>query len=210
MRRLSIPLSVQQSGEPAYHIGTVQPPTVNGKSVFVTGFEGQRKPNGEAVNIHDALDNLWAEWRKAVPTPDSDSEFVAWLVAEKGWKEVPAIDGHTFETWEDGGRKMIKAEVHSDDYKATADFDATRWFEQASDEEILELAACDWGGDYPADDVARWFEDEDSEVERVFDYVDTAGLGFECHVEVADAMDWVKANRPELAKASQAQGHTEA
>jgi hypothetical protein len=100
MRRPAISLSVQQSGEPAYHIGTVQPPTINGKPVYTAASEflGKRSPEGKPVNVHDALDDLWAEWREAVPHPDCDSEFVAWLVAEKGWKEVPAIDGHTFET----------------------------------------------------------------------------------------------------------------
>lgn len=99
MTRLSISLSVQQSGEDAYYIGTVSPPTVNGKPIYARGdsFQGQRTPDGRPVNVHDALDDLWAEWREVVPQPDCDSEFVAWLVAEKGWKEVPAIEEHTFE-----------------------------------------------------------------------------------------------------------------
>ena len=42
---------------------------------------------------------------------------------------------------------MIRAEVHSDDYAATAKFDAAPWFEQATDEAIEQLAKCDYGGD---------------------------------------------------------------
>jgi len=41
---------------------------------------------------------------------------------------------------------MIRAEAHSDDYKATAKFEATPWFAQASEESILQLARQEWGG----------------------------------------------------------------
>ena len=66
---------------------------------------------------------------------------------------------------------MINAEVHSDDRAVDADFDATLWFEQASDDEIMELEYSGWGGDYPADAVAQFFEDANSEVADVFKHV---------------------------------------
>jgi len=50
---------------------------------------------------------------------------------------------------------MIRAEVHSDDYVRQVKFDATKWFESASDQEIINLINCDFGGDYPADSVAE-------------------------------------------------------
>lgn len=100
---------------------------------------------------------------------------------------------------------MIKAECHSDDYVACATFDATPWFEQASDEEIRALAECDWGGDQPADGVAVFIQDKDPKVGRLFDYLSFEPkmghepVGFECHVDVADARRWLDANRPALA-----------
>lgn len=101
----------------------------------------------------------------------------------------------------------IPAEVHSDDYAAEARFDATPWFEQASDQEILDLAGCEWGGDYPADAVARFFEQRDSGVDRVFTYLSfqppmsytSDAVGFECHVDALAALDWLRVHRPSVA-----------
>ncbi len=96
---------------------------------------------------------------------------------------------------------MIQAKVHSDDWAAEATFDATPYFEQAGDEELKELAECDYGGDNAADDVARFFEDTDEGVAFVFKYLDArGGQGFECHVDVKQAEAWIRANRPGLAK----------
>ena len=92
----------------------------------------------------------------------------------------------------------IPAEVHSDDFVYETSFDALPWFEQASDDEIVELAECEWGGDYPADDVARHFEDSDTDVAAVFNYAARTDNGFECHVEEEPAIKWLKANKPEL------------
>ena len=77
---MTITLMVQQSDEEAYIIGTVTPPAT--------------LPDDDT---DAALDELWAEWREAEPTPDADSEFVAWLVA-KGWREVESHGQHTFHT----------------------------------------------------------------------------------------------------------------
>ena len=96
-----VTIRVQQSGEEAYDIGIVCPPTVNGKPVYVDddGFLGKRSPEGVAINIHDALDDLWAEWREEVPFPDTDSEFVEWLVEQKGWTEPDQqVCAHVIET----------------------------------------------------------------------------------------------------------------
>lgn len=98
---------------------------------------------------------------------------------------------------------MIRAEAHSDDMAATARFDATPWFEQASDLAIFALFACELGGDYPADQVALFFDDTPGydAVTDMYKYISAArgvgqGIGFECHVYEPDAMAWVLANRP--------------
>lgn len=97
---------------------------------------------------------------------------------------------------------MIRAEVHDDEFRTSARFDATLWFEQASDEEILELAKIDWRGDYQADAVAEFFEGHDvgtpDTVEDVFKAVNVLDTGYECSVEPEDAVRWVQANRPHL------------
>lgn len=101
---------------------------------------------------------------------------------------------------------MIRAEVHSDDHVFKADFDATKWFEQASDEEIIALILCGFGGDYPADAVAHFMAEHDSNVARVFQYLefgpkmpDGDTVGFECHVSDSDASMWIQKHKPELA-----------
>src|SRR5438874_11870052 len=98
---------------------------------------------------------------------------------------------------------QIPAECHSDDLVHEIRFDALAWFEQASDEEILGLAACGWGGDYPADAVAYFFADTDPGVGLLFDYLhrvrDRPGApGFECRVEPRAAARWVRSRRPHL------------
>lgn len=94
---------------------------------------------------------------------------------------------------------VIPAECHSDDGHVEVDFDAEPYFRQADDLEIVQLALCGWGGDYPADWVADHFRDDNPEVKRMFEYIEIHGeQGFECHVEEAGAVAWIKANRPDL------------
>ena len=102
---------------------------------------------------------------------------------------------------------MIGATCHSDDRVIEVDFDATKWFEEATDEDILELSDCGWGGDYPADSVAIFMADHNPEIESMFRYLEYISQrlskedesGFECHVDDADAKAWIKTNRPQLA-----------
>ncbi len=101
----------------------------------------------------------------------------------------------------------IPAECHSDDGRYEAVFDARPWFEQASDAEILALADVGWGGDYAADAVARFLEDQDADLDRVFDYLSRGPtlangnpVGFECHVEPEPALRWLREHRPPLAQ----------
>jgi hypothetical protein len=75
------------SDQEEYYLGSVEPPKVNGIPIYTSDeeFLGKWSPAGKPINIHDALNDLWAEWREAVEEPDSDSEFVDWLVDKKGW-----------------------------------------------------------------------------------------------------------------------------
>jgi|KBSMisStaDraftv2_1062788.scaffolds.fasta_scaffold03160_22 hypothetical protein len=99
---------------------------------------------------------------------------------------------------------MITAKVHSDDYLVEITFDATEWFDQAPGFEIEDLAACEWGGDQPADYVTFFYDE--TKTKRLFDYLSlnpTMGfkndpVGFECHVDETEAMNWLKQNRNEV------------
>lgn len=97
----------------------------------------------------------------------------------------------------------VQAETHSDDYRFEINFDAEPWFQQASDEEIINLLACGFRGDYPADAVALYFEDSNLLIRNMLAYcLSTKDLrqsvGFECVVDPEDAMRWVKTQRPAL------------
>jgi len=70
-----------------YYIGSACVPEVNGKPIYTSddGFLDKRTPDGKPVNVHNVVDDLWSEWRKEVEHPDTDSEFIDWLVKEHGW-----------------------------------------------------------------------------------------------------------------------------
>jgi hypothetical protein len=93
--------------------------------------------------------------------------------------------------------QMIKAEVHDDNHQNKVNFDATPWFVGATDEEIQDLAECDWGGDYPADAVAEMIANVDPKVNNVLEFK-SHDVGFECHVDGDSAIEWIKNNRPHL------------
>lgn len=98
---------------------------------------------------------------------------------------------------------MIKAECHSDDYEVEVSFDATPWFERASTGELFDLARCEYGGDYPADCIALYVAEEQSDegVKEMFAYLNRAHhrrepVGYECHVDPEDAEVWLAEHRP--------------
>jgi hypothetical protein len=99
---------------------------------------------------------------------------------------------------------VIEAEAHSDDYNVQISFDATAWFEEADDESIIDLAECGWGGDYPADEVAQYFEE--TFTKRLFTYLSFSPtmpwsgdtVGFECNVQAEQALVWIASRRPHL------------
>lgn len=98
---------------------------------------------------------------------------------------------------------MIPSYCHSDDRRITVDFDATPWFEQSTDDQITDLAGCNFCCDYPADEVAIWMSDRNPQVAKMFLYIEAATTkrhseGFECHVDEKSATAWVKTHRPYL------------
>lgn len=112
----------------------------------------------------------------------------------------------------EAGSPTITAQCHSDDYAVAVGYDeetyapeyrtgvdVTAYFEQVSDDDILALASCGFGGDYPADAVAQWAAERDPRVQALFDYIATrSDQGFECYVDAQSVMAWVRARRPHL------------
>jgi hypothetical protein len=101
---------------------------------------------------------------------------------------------------------MIRAEVHSDDRCIEVEFDATEWFKKAKGRDILRLAQCGWGGDYPADEVAIRQAEKNGEIAHMFRYLEDISddpakkdqSGFECHVNPDDAMTWIRKHKAGL------------
>jgi len=97
---------------------------------------------------------------------------------------------------------LIKAECHSDDHASEVEFDAVRWFENASETEILNVAAEDWKFGYATDEIAMDEAEHNENVTAMFAYIEVRGkvetMGFGCSVDSNDAMRWLKENRPEV------------
>lgn len=102
-------------------------------------------------------------------------------------------------------RARIRAEAHSDDFAVEVEFNALQWFEQASQQDILALCECEWGGDYPADRVAEFMAEHDTMLESMFEHIFVYNeshkdhIGYECHVNSEDALRWLKDRMPDLA-----------
>lgn len=98
----------------------------------------------------------------------------------------------------------VTANIHSDDRVFGTEFDAGRWFLNASDKEILELAMDGWAHDYAADAVALTSRAWDDNVDEVLTYVGSMNqarslsgdsMGFEVWVDESMAMCFLRAFR---------------
>ena len=92
----------------------------------------------------------------------------------------------------------VLAEMRSDDEHVRLDTDVTAWLAEATDDQIVDLAACGFGGDYAADDVAYGLADEQQPVAAMLDHARSNDVGFEVHVDQQAATQWILANRRHL------------
>lgn len=111
------------------------------------------------------------------------------LAAYQHWQEARSTPG-------------VKAEAWSDDGVVKVIFNAALWLNQASDEDILNLARIGWGRDFQADRVAEYFSHV-PEMKVLFDYLaclqrTDKDCGFECHVDQGTAVAWLGEHRPSL------------
>ena len=97
---------------------------------------------------------------------------------------------------------MISASCHSDDRRVEVSFDATFWFQQASDQELTDLAECSFRGDYASDAVAIFMAGKNKKGAGMFTHIEIMGqresMGFECNVNANEAMDWSRRRHPHL------------
>jgi hypothetical protein len=152
-------------------------------------LEAEMDLEGDSIReLFERADAIWQEIKDRTRPANADNPGCSCGMADHG---APGHDSH------------ISAEAHSDNHASEVRFNAAPFFEQASDEEILALAKCDWGGDYPADRVAEFMADGCADLRDMFRYVEAAhkvkDMGFECHVDEDDAMRWLDQNWPELA-----------
>jgi hypothetical protein len=98
----------------------------------------------------------------------------------------------------------IPAEAHSDDHVIEIEFDAVDYIKNADVETLQALIYCGWGGDYPGDYVAKYYEE--GVLKPLFNYLDSIKdihskkdqRGFECYVDGYQAQKWLAANRLEV------------
>lgn len=99
---------------------------------------------------------------------------------------------------------IITAIIRSDDRVKSTDFPANRWFAEASDEDIRDLASIDWGYELEADRIAYYLEPLNLNIELVLDHcrerkrASGEPVGFEVSVDKDQAMRWLAAHRPTL------------
>lgn len=72
-------INTQQAGEQSYLIGSAAPPE-----------------DADPENLY-GLEEHMAEWRETVEKPESDSEFVEWLIENKGWTRLGNVDSVTLD-----------------------------------------------------------------------------------------------------------------
>ena len=93
----------------------------------------------------------------------------------------------------------VPAFFHSDDGKvSTPRFDASSWFEDASDAQLRALADIGWKGvrEPFAALIRHRFEDPD--VEMLLDYCSKIGRRLHGEINSEAARSWIAANRPAL------------
>ncbi len=102
---------------------------------------------------------------------------------------------------------MIRAEVtvDNDTYGPIVEFDATPWFEKASDRDIDCLRGEEYYAGEVSDEVAQFCADKDATVAKFFEYVEFrqrfsrgSDSGFSCRVSEKDAETWIADNRPAM------------
>lgn len=104
--------------------------------------------------------------------------------------------------------RTVLATIRSDDGHARARFDATPWFEMATEVEVERLRREGWGGGETSDRIALDLDPMPRGVRAIFDHIDLANgaardrwrrdtVGFQVDVVPESAAWWLARHRPE-------------
>jgi len=161
----------------------------------------------KAEDLDEIVHELTASIAADINNSGMDGQL-AYLIDEMGGdavgKELDRLATEKAPNTTAVGDEEVHAECHSDDRVYSAEFNAVRWFEQADDNEVLELAEDDWGDSYAADRVGMFMADIVPDVQKMFDYLEhynqaqTKHIGWVCTVNKDHALKWLKAHRPQL------------
>ena len=144
---------------------------------------------------------------------DADNDYVAFEITcetcGRIWSDIHKL-ADIVESEDDV--TMIHARAYLDNQTIEVEFDAAPWFRQAPDADIKALVKCGFGGDVPADSVALFMSDHCPRLRQLFEFIELNNLnrdtrehlGFECHVDQADARAWIAGNRPGINKIGRA------
>lgn len=101
-------------------------------------------------------------------------------------------------------KRTVEGKAWLDNQAASVAFDSSTWLISASESEVLDLAGCDWRGDYGADAVAQgmalldWRVAEFFGVHSYLNQFSNEPIGFECCVDEDAALDFLKEHRNDL------------
>lgn len=99
---------------------------------------------------------------------------------------------------------MVTAEFWTDDYVFETSFDATPYFEKASEKELLALMECDFSGDSASDAVAEHAATYTPKLQDAMNYIALHNkgardsIGFECSVDRKSFLVWMSGRRAAL------------
>ena len=161
----------------------------------------------EAEDLDEVVHELAASIAADVNNSGIDGQ-IGYLVAQMGvqsaTKQLDRLAAEKAPSTTAASDEEVRAECHSDDGIYAAQFNAVRWFEQADESEVLELAADDWGDSYAADGIGMFMADFVPDVQKMFDYLEHYNqtqkkhIGWVCTVNKDQALQWLKAHRPLL------------
>ncbi len=129
----------------------------------------------QAEDLDESVHELASSIAADVNNSGMDGQL-AYLVGQMGGeavgKELDRLATEKAPGTTAAGHEQVCAECHSDDRIYSAEFNAVRWFEQAKDDDILQLAQEDWGDGYAADEVGMFMADSVADVQKMFDYLE--------------------------------------
>ena len=110
----------------------------------------------------------------------------------EGEKEV-------IQTNNQGNDEVLLAFVCPDDCPGVS-FNVIPWLQKADDAAMNVLQEISYGSSYFCDQVAQDARDDDPLVEAVMAYCEATNRGFSCALPIQATEEWIRCNRPTLAK----------